>query len=211
MHRHIRLLLAGLAATAMLAAVVGSAAAGRLSVSNKNFRITWQNLLFANTVTSGSVKCPVTLEGSFHSQTIRKVARALVGYITRAAVSSLPCTGGTVTVNQETLPWHLTYEGFIGTLPRIEGIRLLLVRDSWIINSEGNSCRRTTTTENPASVIANVGGSGQVTGLRADETRKIPLVNGPGGVFCGLGQGLQSGTGAVTLLGTNNAISIRLI
>lgn len=211
--RHTAQLLAtAIAATTILALAVTGATAGRLSVTNKQFRAVWSSLELTNNVTSGTTKCPVTLEGSFHSATIRKVARALIGYITRAFVSNTVCTGGRATINQETLPWHLTYESFSGTLPEIRSVTFLLIRASFILNpNEGNGCRATTTLENPAADIASIGANGQITGIRADETRGIPLVNGPGGVFCGLGTGRFSGTGAVTQLGTSTPVSIRLI
>jgi hypothetical protein len=213
MHRHLRLLLTSLAATAILAAAVSSASAQNLSISHQQIRVVWRSLELTNNVTSGTVKCPVTLEGSFHSSTIRKIRKALIGYITRAAVGTAAnCTGGRATINQETLPWHLTYLGFIGRLPNIEFLILLLVRASFIIApNEGNVCRATTTVENPAAGIATVGGGGAITALRADETFGIPLVNGPGGVFCGLGTGRFSGVGTVSQLGNSNAISVRLI
>lgn len=210
MHRKARLLLAAVIATAMLAAAVGSASAGRFSVSNQNFRVTWARLELTNTVTENSVRCPLTLEGSFHSATIRKVARALLGYISRASVANTSCTGGNATVNQESLPWHLTYEGFIGALPNITGLRLLLIKGSFIISTGGNTCRVTGTLENPSSAIANLT-SGTITSLRADESRRFPMVNGPGGLFCGLAVGIWSGTGGVTLLGATTNITIRLI
>jgi hypothetical protein len=211
MNRHITLLPTILAATAILAAAVSSANANNLSTSNQQIRVTWSRLSL-NTSTILTITCAVTLEGSFHSRTIRKVARSLIGYISRAAVSQ--CSGGTATINQETLPWHLTYESFGGTLPNITEITLLLIRASFIIDnaSSGRTCRATTTTENPAAGIATRNTTtGAITGLRADESRGIPLVNGPGGLLCGLGTGRFSGTGNVTLLGTTNAISVRLI
>jgi hypothetical protein len=215
MHRHIRLLLTSLAATAILAAAVGTASANNLSVSNQQIRVTWSGLELTNNITTGTVRCPVTLEGSFHSATIRKVSRALIGYISRAAVGlAAQCTGGRATINQETLPWHLAYDSFRGALPRIEEITLLLIRASFIVTpNEGNSCRATTTIENPAAgrAIRNTT-TGAITGLRADESRAIPLVNAPGGIFCGLGEGRFSGLGNVALLGTAaTAISVRLI
>jgi hypothetical protein len=215
MHRHIRLLLTSLAATAILAAAVGSATANNLRVSNQQIRVTWTGLGLSNNVTRGTVRCPVTLEGSFHSATIRKVAGALIGYISRAAVGrgQPPCTGGNATINQESLPWHLTYGSFGGTLPRITTLTLNLIRASFIVApNEGNTCRATTTIENPGVGIATRDTTtGAITGLRADESRSIPLVNGPGGIFCGLGEGRFSGTGAVALLGTTNPISVTLI
>jgi hypothetical protein len=213
MQRHIRLLLTGLAATAILAAAVGTASAGRFETSNQQIRVVWRSLELSNSVTPNVVRCAVTLEGSFHSRTIVKVRELLVGYITRANVQNNQCTGGRATVLNETLPWHVTYQSFRGTLPRIETITLNLIRAGFIIEIPGvNNCKAITNVANPARGIINlVAATGVVEGLRADETARIPLTNGPGGLACGLGNGSFSGTGAVTLLGTSNSITITLI
>jgi hypothetical protein len=78
--------------------------------------------------------------------------------------------------------------------------------------NEGSVCRTTTTVENPSAAIGSRNTTtGAITGGRSDESRGIPLTNGPGGMFCGLGTGRFSGTGNVTQLGTANAVSLRLI
>jgi hypothetical protein len=120
-------ILAGLAASLLLGLGVGSATADTLSFSNVKFRITWAALNLHDGAEI-SVRCPVTFEGSFHSSTIRKRTGLLIGFITRAVVNgtSPPCTGGRVTILRETLPWHMTYEDFVGVLPRIEAVVLLL-------------------------------------------------------------------------------------
>ncbi len=211
MHRHIRLLLTSLAATAILATAVSTATASRFSVSNQQFRAVWANLEFGNTAVAGTIRCPVTLEGSFHSRTIPKQQGLLVGYVTRALVSNPVCTGGRATVLSELLPWHLTYQSFTGTLPNITGVTLNLIRAGFIVELGGNSCLALTTTASPARGIVIPGPGGGITGLRADESVNIPLRNGPGGVLCALANGRFIGTARVTLQGNNNAISITLI
>jgi hypothetical protein len=130
----VKLTLTALAAALLLASAISTASARNLSVSNQNFRITWTSLEFRYLVT---IRCPVTLEGSFHYRTIIKRERALIGLITRAIVNQGACVNGTGSafngteryngiVPPTTLPWHVTYESFRGTLPRIESIRLLL-------------------------------------------------------------------------------------
>ncbi len=207
----IRTLLTTLTATAILATAITTAHANRLSVSNQQFRFVWANLEFFNALIEGTMRCPLTLEGSFHSRTVPKQRGLLVGYVTRAAVSNPVCTGGHTTLLQELLPWHLTYNSFTGTLPAITGVTLNLIRFGFIINFGGNNCRGLTTTASPFRFIAGLTAGGAVTGLRADETSLIPLNNGPGGILCGLANGAFRGTGRVTLLGNNNAISITLI
>lgn len=210
MHRHVRLLIAALTATVVLGTAVGSASAGRLSVTNSQFRVVWRNLELSNTATEGTIRCTVTFEGSFHSATISKIRNAQIGRVT-AAHSINICTGGSNTINRETLPWDILYQSFTGTLPNITGIAFLLTRASFASFTGGNSCRATFTTENPGGEIAIIGAGGRIEGARADESRIIPLTNGPGGAFCGLASGRFAGTASFTQLGTTNTISVRLI
>jgi hypothetical protein len=213
MQRHIRLLLAGLAATAILAAAVGTASAQRLSLSNQQIRVVWTSLELTNSITASTVRCAVTLEGSFHSRTIVKVRELLIGYITRANVQNNQCTGGRATILNETLPWHVTYQSFRGTLPRIEEILLNLIRAGFDIEIPGvNNCKAITSLANPArGIVRIITASGVVETLRADESASIPLSNAPGGFACGLGVGRFRGAAPVRLLGTNCSIVITLI
>jgi hypothetical protein len=215
MHRHARALLASLAAAAILMFAVGSASAGRLSVSNRQFRVVWRGLEIMNTFTASLVICPVTMEGSFHSSTIRKVFNALIGHITRANLNSAACTsnvvGGSATINRETLPWHLTYKEFAGTLPNITSITLLFAGFSWLLRDSSTICRGTTSVMNPFDGIDTLGAGGAITAVRADESFRIPLVNGPGGMNCNLMEARLIGTGSLSLLGNTTLISIRLI
>jgi hypothetical protein len=75
----------------------------------------------------------VSLEGSFHSATMRKSEGALIGAITRGIVKGDTCFAGRATLLQETLPWHVTYEAFDGRLPNIDNIFALLRRYAWRI------------------------------------------------------------------------------
>jgi hypothetical protein len=213
MQRHTRLLLVSLAAMAILGTTVGTTTAGRLSLYFRHqFRIVWSPLNLSNTITSDTVRCPVTLEGSFHSASIRKVVGALIGYVTRAFAGNTACTGGRVTVNMETLPWHLRYGSFTGTLPVIETVTVSLVRASFTVNAGGNVCKASTTAEAPSRAIITVKLGLILEAIRVDESARIPLVNGPGGVFCGLGSGILSGTGTVRELGSDTEpIIIKLI
>jgi hypothetical protein len=86
----------------------------------------------------------MTLEGSFHSRTMTKTAGALVGYITRATIKR-PCTGGTVWAHNgetnevlggtvsNTLPWHVRYNSFTGTLPNITAIAYELINVGYVV------------------------------------------------------------------------------
>ncbi|HEU4702478.1 MAG TPA: hypothetical protein VFS37_08355 [Conexibacter sp.] len=110
-------------AALLLSAAVGTASARNLSVSNGNIRVTWSNLEFASTVT---VRCQITLEGSFHRNTIVKEEGTLIGAVSRATVKTESCTNARAST--EGLPWHITYEAFEGTLPAITDVFLLLER-----------------------------------------------------------------------------------
>jgi|SRR5215218_2560648 len=131
MRTYTRLVIAALVATSAMAVFIGSASARNLSVSNQQFRTTYRSLEFRGSLL---VRCAVTLEGSFHTRTIAKVSGALIGYVTRANVKR-PCASGegfafngTETLNgvvlANTLPWHISYQGFAGTLPSIASVRL---------------------------------------------------------------------------------------
>ena len=205
MHRRTRMLFACLTAAAIFAAVVSSASASRLSVSNRESRIVWRPLRLE--AAGELVQCDVTLEAEFHSNTIRKTAHALIGFVTRASLNN--CIEGSATILQASLPWHVTYESFAGTLPRPTSVRLLLINASFRADPpELPACLARTTTANPALGDALIEPNGLVTGLRAVESASIPLSEGFG---CGLFSGRFIGTGTVTnLTGTTN-ISIRLI
>ncbi len=135
MRTSVKLCFTALTAALLLASAIATTSARNLSVSNQQFRVTWQELEFAIEIVT--IICHVTLEGSFHYRTIVKRERTLIGYITQVAVRR-PCRNGEawaangreahprLGVLANTLPWHVTYEGFAGTLPCITSIFLLL-------------------------------------------------------------------------------------
>jgi hypothetical protein len=192
-------------AVMVLAGCVEGASAARFSVSTRNIRAVW-NPLDMNSA-GLHIRCPITLEGSFHSSTLTKVRGALVGYISRASVLSASCEGsGTATVLQAYLPWHVRYDSFRGTLPSISGVRLGLVEAAFEINV-GFLCLFAATATNPLFAIAELR-SGVITGLQGDLGSGIPLFRGiflcPEGLFF-------TGTATVAALGTTSAVTIRLI
>lgn len=128
-----RMLMTVLAASVALGALVGSASANRLSVTNQNIRATWNPMEFAASSVGVLVRCPVTLEGSLHSRTITKTSGSLIGYITRAIVQEAQCAGGRARTLQETLPWHVRYRGFTGNLPAINTVTVDVVNASFLI------------------------------------------------------------------------------
>ena len=204
--------LTALLATAALGLIITTATAGRLSFSNQNFRAVWTSLQFETQSRIGRVLCPVTFEGSFHNRSIVKRLGDLVGYITRAIVQgeAPPCIGGTATVLTETLPWHITYNGFDGTLPTISGTRFNLIRVAFsiFIGSGGATCLAASTAERPLRGTVNINGSGQALTLTPERNAPIPLTGG----ICALTRGvLLEDPGTVTQLGNNNVITVTLI
>lgn len=190
-----------LAASALLALVASGSMAQRLSVSEREFDIRWRLLTFTPT-SGGPVACPVTLLGTFHSRTIRKVANTLIGVIDHASIGDNggredpTCAGGGATALLETLPWHVTYESFNGTLPNITAVNLRLIRASFQISNEVGTCLAITDTTDYARGIANVTSpGGQIRTLTADPLRSIDA----NGFICDFGgvSGRFSGTGDV--------------
>lgn len=205
-----RAIVAPLLAALTLAIVIESASARNLSISNQNIRVVWTALELGNTVISGVLRCPITLEGSFTSATIAKVREAMIARVTRAAVGG--CTNGAATIHQESLPWHIEYRTFFGTLPRITGVGLLLTGAFFEIESEGNTCSGRSEEGEPLNGIARINEStGAVEGLTPEESARISLTNGRGGILCSLARGYFRNTGTVTQLGNTTVITIRLI
>src|SRR4051794_14739384 len=113
-----KVLLAALGATVLLGALVSTASARNFSTSSQTLRASFREVRWR--LPFGITNCQVTLEGSLHSRTIDKVPGRLIGYITSAALGS--CSSGTATILRETLPWHVRYANFTGTLPNITSL-----------------------------------------------------------------------------------------
>jgi hypothetical protein len=209
MRSYSKLILVACAATAVMALVVGTAGARRIAATLQGYRAIWSSLNF--NAAGNLIQCPVTLEGSFHSRTISKVCGQLIGYITKAFVREASCTGGSGRALTETLPWHVQYLGFIGTLPTITGIRLILVGARFQVRNEaGTTCLAGTTQRSPGGGIVNVEAAGAARTLRADETLNIPL----GGEFVCLFSGGSNfeGTAEVFAQGsTTTRIRVSLV
>jgi len=199
-----KLALMGLGATILMAFVVSTASARNLSISNQNLRVTFNNLElgiegFATTT------CHVTLEGSLHSRTIAKVLESLIGYITRVTTGN--CNAG-VTILR-TLPWHVRYRGFSGTLPNIT---LLFIRNmNTTFNVEPGAFINCLATANIDSRLIRSTATGELTGAEIPTT-EVPL-RGGGGFGCPASVGFfrSGGNGSVMLLGATTRITVTLI
>src|SRR6185436_3861009 len=180
--------------------------ARNLSTSNSNIRADFRPLVFFNG--EARLTCDVTLEGSFHYRTIVKSRLSLVGYITRVDVNEAGCTGAGLLAgararaNRETLPWHISYEGFTGRLPNFDSTILLQHTDFTIFNIflvgsciyEGN---------------ARLFFDRALNELRVDETTGIPKTPGSPGACPA--SGAPGGRTRATLLGTSTPITVTLI
>ena len=96
----------------------------------------------------GTVECEVILNGTSHSNTIAKTANSLIGFITAGNVNR--CSRGSATILRETLPWHVQYASFTGTLPVIGSISTRVIGGSYRVQEPTfsiNCLSRTSTTE----------------------------------------------------------------
>jgi hypothetical protein len=182
MHTRTKLILAALAAAIALGALVAAATATRLAVSNQLVRITWSEarpLVFEGGSSFGAVRCLLTMEGTFHSRTVAKSPEALIGFVTSATIST--CTGGSARALQASLPWHIFYESFSGTLPRITEINVILVGDAFVVhgNLNGQECLYSATAASPfkGAVVRNTT-TGVAENLRPNESVGFAITSG---------------------------------
>ncbi len=222
MRTSVKLCFTALTAAALLASAVATTSARNLSVSNQQFRVTWQELDFATNLLT--VTCHVTLEGSFHYRTIVKRERTLIGYITAVAVRR-PCRNGEawaangreshprLGVLANTLPWHVTYESFAGALPNITSINLLLRGARFKIHSFFNTLGLygDATDNITGRAVRNVA-TGAITTLEPVAGRNTArLVNCLGGSCPASGTFQNRSPGQVFLLNTTTRITVTLI
>lgn len=193
-----KLLLAALGATLLLASLVGSASARSFSTSSQTLRRTFRTVTFGGAF--GSIRCGLTLEGSLHSRTIAKVVGSLIGYITSVTIGV--CETGSVTVLSATLPWHMTYAGFTGTLPNITGIRENVIGVSLQIREPLFTCLLRSTTANPVVLTFNREAGGALTTATLGGT--VPT-------SCGVNGSFSSSADPVTVLNSAARITVTLI
>jgi hypothetical protein len=124
--RFSKLLLAVVGATVLLGALVASASARNLELTQTASAL-WTRMVFAGGF--GTMPCEIKLSGSLHARTIAKSVGSLIGYITEGTV--LRCERGGMIINQASLPWHLRYRSFLGTLPSITGLTESVTGAEW--------------------------------------------------------------------------------
>jgi hypothetical protein len=198
---HARVTAALAISLAILGALVSSAFARNFSVSSASIRATYRSVEFGGGF--GTTHCDLSLEGSLHSRTIAKVLRSLIGYITRAIIQK-PCLVGDFTVLAETLPWHMRYAGFTGTLPNISSFATNIVGLSLIAiePSFGFGCLFRTTAESPAIGTYNREAGGALT---------TALISGTIPTSCGLNISVSGTSSMLTLLGATSRLTVTLI
>jgi hypothetical protein len=212
MHRSASLVIGALAASLILATTTASAR--NLSLSNSNFRATYSPIEL-ETGGGTPISCLVTMEGSFHSTTIVKSIGALIGYITRSSLAR-PCTGfgeawiyngteGGLTGNVNSLPWHVTYEGFTGTLPAIGRLKLLAHGLRIAVQAVFGVCLSIYGPNKNYNKSINVKAGGTFGEVSPDETQVIEQESGNCGAVS------FRARGSVTVLGSSTPITVTLI
>jgi hypothetical protein len=212
MRWYTKFVVATLVAMALFASLAASGSARNFSITNRNIRIVWTAANPLELLSEiATVRCPVTLEGTIHCATISKVAEALLGFITRAIADQDNCVdssgnGIRARPREETLPWHIRYVSFSGTLPRVK-IRLRIgAAGIRILNAPlvGNCLYRATVDGIVGGPAGNEITEGNAT-VTPEEGREIaretfgcPRVR------------FRSGPAPVLLLGTTTAIRVRL-
>ena len=199
-----KLLLAAMSATVLLGALTSTASAGRLEIDETRISAMWRDVIFA--LPFGNTDCEVTLEGTLHSRTMVKTLGTLMGYITRAILRR-PCHAGESTILTETLPWHISYSGFQGTLPEITSIIVHVVGAAFRVREPGGvNCLARSSATRPA-----VG-----TFHRDPVTHHIIEVSISGrlptGIECFGAEGtFSSSEGTMSRSGSNSLVSVSLI
>jgi hypothetical protein len=197
-----RTLLAIVGAAILLGALAGAASAGRLSTSEQRLRGVFRSMEFG--LPSVTVRCEVTVEGTFHERTAIKDLGTLMGYITRTTLGA--CSSGAATILTETLPWHIRYSGFEGALPEITSIIAHIVGAALRVTGGGVNCLARSTATRPGIVNLH----------RDPVTHAITEASMGGRITTGaecLGAegAFRSDSGSVTVSNSSSTVSISLI
>ncbi len=221
-----RWILLAIAAAAATAVVAGSASATQLRVSpaERGFRLTWSDFRVTHTFngTQYAVRCPVTFEGSFHNP-IAKTAGGLIGLVTRASIAEAECTG-IIGIDDddiyplnlrflaETLPWHLQFSSFTGTLPAIGQLWVALAGVA--LETEGFVfeliCLYQSTTREPSRFILERESRGTWVNGRLDSSVAIPRT-GAANLLCGRTATTTGSIGSITDQGGGSRLTLTLI
>ena len=184
-----RRLLTALIAALTLAAMASVADATTYEVEGSTFKSVFSTFSFGTTAGEGTVRCAVSLEGSFASASFNETRGARLASVTSASASG--CTGGSATVLRETLPWSVNYGSVSGTAPNITAINPNLVGAAFRFQPTGLlSCLERSTTEAPIGLIWAREERGLITSFRTERASHIRLT----GALCELGEGFVEGS-----------------
>jgi len=185
-------LVAFVGALVLLGALAGSSFARNFSATETRMTATFSRVEFSGGF--GTTRCNVTVSGILHSRTVPKVLESLVGLVTEASVGG--CETGSATILTATLPWHVRYSGFTGTLPNITSIIVKSPGVAFQIREPvfGVTCLASSTASSPATGTWNREAGGRITSQRAGGT--LPTNCGMSGTLSGTSVSL---TPAVTV------------
>lgn len=173
MSRRTRLLALAAMAIAAAALGAGSAAASEFQFSPGG-TITGTSLGPVTFSGSGiTITCPLTLSGTVTSARVPKVSGTSYGEVTSVTIGR--CTGGTASVLS--LPWPITYNAILGTLPNaVTGVALTVNRLGFQLSALGITCLYG---GNIATLLAVTGTNPYTTGLYAVPAgSSAPFVSG---------------------------------
>jgi hypothetical protein len=140
MHTRSKLLLAALTAALALTLGATTANASRSFSATNNTLLTYVSpgLTFGGVPSGSSFICPVTLTASLHS-VAAKVAGTLIGFVNGSRFGRCTNSVGTdmvaIPLVSHVLPWHITYNSFRGTLPRITEILFTINRAKFLLET----------------------------------------------------------------------------
>jgi hypothetical protein len=134
---------------------------GRVRLEARSFSLTHPEL------EEPLLECEVVFTVSLH-RSIAKSAGALAGAVNEWSARN--CRYGTVILLSASLPWHITYVSFTGTLPSISSLRLQINNMSLLVNAFGGFARCLYS----GNIQLTSRGS-PITEFRIDETIGFPL------------------------------------
>jgi len=170
--RRFKTLLAFAIATVAFGVLTDIASARNYSYSETRFTATYFSFEWRGGV--GTTRCNVTLANQLHTRTMPKVLESLVGLITAASVGG--CSAGSATVLGATLPWHIRYAGFGGTLPNISQIRTKIVGWQFRVREPfGVEYLETSTASSPTTGTLDRENGGRVSDIQIGGTVETDL------------------------------------
>lgn len=198
-----KLLLVVMSVTSLVAVMTGSAVARQLELSERDLRATFPRWEISNAF--GTAKCELTLEMTMHERRITKTAELLIGFVTRAAITA--CAMGTANLQIETLPWHIRYESFTGTLPNITRLNTRVIGMAWNIREPifGVMCLIRTSAGEPARLIF----SREAGSVLTEATLGGEIASGP--ECMGIRTRIAGTTNSLTVLERVERVRLRLI